>query len=136
MRFTEKKVRGIAQKIFREAILQSYDYKCAFCDFSFVFALEALHIIPWSNASKSERMDVRNGVLLCANHHKLFDSGWLTINDDYTINYCDPNEKKVPYSKYDSLLCTSFHKKKMHLPLEKRHWPNKRYLQKHRKTNA
>lgn len=134
--YSKIKVRGTAQTIFRKALLKAYDHKCAFCDFSFDFALEASHIVPWAFATKSERLDVRNGILLCASHHKLFDNGYLTINDDYSINYWDPEEKDGPYNKYDTLLSTAFHKRKLKLPLDKKHWPDKDHLKKHRIASA
>lgn len=126
------KVRGAAQPIFRNALLKAYDYKCAFCGFSFEVTLQASHIIPWSKSGKSERLDVRNGILLCASHHRLFDSRWITINDDYSICYADPEEKEGPYTAYDSLLTTALHKKKITLPADKKHWPKKEFLKRHR----
>lgn len=134
--YSKIKVRGIAQKIFRHALLIAYDHKCAICDFSFDYILEASHIIPWPEASKNERLDVRNGLLLCPNHHKLFDYGCFTINDDYSINYYDPKEQDGPYSKYDTILSSAFHQRKLHLPYSKAHWPNIDYLRKHRKING
>ncbi len=130
--YAKIKVRGAAQPIFRKALLQAYDYKCAFCGFSFEVGLQASHIIPWSIAKKEERLDIRNGILLCATHHKLFDEYWLTINDDFTLSFEDPEEKAGVYSEYDSLLTTALHGKKMTLPNNKRHRPKKSYIKRHR----
>ena len=130
--YAKIKVRGAAQPIFRKALLQAYDGKCAFCGFSFEVVLQASHIIPWSKAKKSERLDIRNGILLCATHHKLFDDHWLTVNDNYTIIFDDPDEKEGEYSEYDSLLTTALHNKKMTLPITKKHRPKKSYLAQHK----
>jgi len=129
--YAKIKVRGTAQPIFRKVLLQAYEQECAFCHFSLEVALQASHIIPWSEATRNERLDVRNGLLLCATHHKLFDNGWLTVNEDYTIKYCDPKENGGRYSEYDNLLATALHNKKLKLPKNKKHWPSKKYLKKH-----
>ena len=59
------KVRGPAQAVFRAALLTAYDGACSICGLSFKEALDAAHIIPWSNASPAERIAPRNGILLC-----------------------------------------------------------------------
>jgi len=130
--YAKIKVRGAAQPIFRKALIQAYDCQCAFCGFSFEIGLQASHIVPWSKSKKTERLDVRNGILLCATHHKLFDDRWLTINDDFTINYNDLNEKKGLYSEYDRLLTIALHGKRMTLPIDEKHKPKKIYLTRHR----
>lgn len=126
------KVRGTAQTIFRKTLLKAYDCRCAFCGFSLEIGLQASHIVPWSKATREERLDVRNGILLCATHHKLFDDRWLTVDDDFTINYDDPDEKKGVYSEYDSLLMTALHGKKMALPNDIKHRPKKIFVTRHR----
>ena len=131
--YAKIKIRGAAQPIFRKALLEAYDHQCAFCGFSFEVGLQASHIIPWSISKKTERLDVRNGILLCATHHKLFDDRCLTINDDFTINYNGPDdEEERIYSEYDRLLTTALHGKKMTLPIDKRHRPKKVYVTRHK----
>lgn len=121
------KVRGTAQTIFRKALLKAYDSKCAFCGLSFSFALQAAHIIPWSKATNSQRLDVRNGLLLCATHHCLYDTGILTVNADYSINFV-ANSKHRLVTQYDNLLSSAFHNKKIKLPKKNQHLPNPEYL--------
>jgi len=77
--YVEVQSRGILQDIFRRELLQAYAGRCAFCGLSLADALQAAHIIPWTHASNAERLDPRNGLLLCATHHCLFDSGVLTV---------------------------------------------------------
>jgi putative restriction endonuclease len=55
--FSRVKVRGVAQVLFRKALLRVYDYQCAFCGLTFEDALEASHIIPWAKASAQQRLD-------------------------------------------------------------------------------
>jgi len=130
------KVRGAAQPIFRKALLLAYENKCAFCDFTFPVALQASHIVAWSKASKNERLDIRNGILLCSTHHKLFDCGLFTINDDYLINYFDVEKEAGIYSHADEYLTLKIHNKKIRLPRNRKHWPRKDFLKRHRDAFA
>ncbi len=77
--------RGIAQDVFRRALLLAYKQRCAFCGLSLKQALQAAHIIPWREASISQRLDPANGLLLCGTHHLLFDANVLTVNTDRHI---------------------------------------------------
>ena len=129
--YTKVKTRGIAQFMFRDAVLRAYKEKCAFTNLSFVAGLQAAHIVPWSMSSKSEKLDIRNGILLNNFHHSLFDQGIITITDDYKIIYSDPEMDDGPYSEYDKLLTVNLHMKKMLLPKKKGHWPLKQYILRH-----
>lgn len=40
---------------------------------------------PWSVCEQLERLDPNNGLLLCPNHDKLFDGGYITFNSDMNI---------------------------------------------------
>jgi putative restriction endonuclease len=77
--------RGSAQRIFRLALLKAYQGRCAFCGLSLRAALEAAHIIPWSKASRAERVLPSNGLLLCSTHHALFDASVLSVSEDLRI---------------------------------------------------
>ena len=44
--------------------------------------LVASHIKPWVICNNEERVDSNNGLLLCANMDKLFDSGLITFEND------------------------------------------------------
>jgi putative restriction endonuclease len=70
---------------FREKVLSSYEYRCAVCGFNvrighFVVALEAAHI-KWHQAGGPDVN--QNGLSLCCLHHKLFDRGAFTIDEDH-----------------------------------------------------
>lgn len=77
--------RGMAQIMFRLALLDAYGGRCAFCGLSIVEALQAAHIIPWSNASPADRVALSNGLLLCSTHHALFDANIVTVDKDCKI---------------------------------------------------
>ena len=120
-------VRGVAQNIFRNALLEAYEYRCSICDLSFVESLDAAHIIPWHIATNSEKISPTNGVLLCANHHRLFDSEWIQISENWTIVH--KSDSDDDYGKYDKLYTSEFHGNKIHLPRDEKLWPSPELLQ-------
>jgi putative restriction endonuclease len=101
---------------------------------SFENVLEACHIIPYSEASNKQRLEIGNGLLLCSNHHKMFDAGQITINQDYTIDYFDMEESEGDYSEYDRLLTTKLNGVKIRLPKNDQHKPKLEYLLEHQKS--
>lgn len=79
---------SIRARGFRHAVLQAYDYSCAFCGMkihapnALLWEAEAAHIVPHSSMGKD---DIWNGLSLCRLHHWAFDVGWLSLLDDFTI---------------------------------------------------
>lgn len=59
--------------------LLSRSNKCELCGIKDIQLLIASHIKPWKNSSHTERMDSDNGLLLCPNHDKLFDSNLISF---------------------------------------------------------
>ena len=108
--------RGIAQRIFRRALLEAYGEKCALCGLSFVAALEAAHFVPWGDCAPGERLDVRNGILLCASHHRLFDCDVFSFQRDMTLSYYDPDALDGTYSEADRTFALALHGLKPTLP--------------------
>ena len=55
--------------------------------------LIASHIKPWKDSDENERLDIDNGLLLCPNHDKAFDRGYISFDDNgliiTTIQYND-----------------------------------------------
>jgi predicted restriction endonuclease len=47
--------------------------------------LRASHIVPWSDCSDEQRLDVHNGLLLSALWDAAFDKGLVSFNDDGTL---------------------------------------------------
>lgn len=129
--YKKVKARGVQQVIFREALLKAYSKTCAFTGITFYNSLEAAHIVPWAECGPSERLDVRNGILLNSLHHKLFDKGFLTVRTDYRIVFCDPKETDGPYSKYDSLVSTELHGMHMNIPNKINNRPLAEFLGRH-----
>ena len=77
------KVR-VNQGMFRDKLLKKYS-KCCLCGVSDTSLLTASHIKPWAESDSTEKLDTENGLLLCPNHDKLFDGGWISFKPDGTI---------------------------------------------------
>lgn len=76
-RTTRQVVTRPNQVRFKFDVLKRYGRQCAVCDVSIIEALEAAHI-RGKAANGSD--DPRNGILLCANHHRTLDSGLFAID--------------------------------------------------------
>ena len=125
--YSKVKVRGTAQTIFRLALLKAYNSKCAFCGLSFPPALQAAHIIPWAKSNHQQRLDVRNGLLLCASHHCLYDAGILNVDPEYKIKFNQRfNTRKL--SDCDKFLTLNLNDKRINLPTKAQHRPIPEYI--------
>ena len=116
--------RGVAQRVFRKALLLAYDERCAFCGLAFPDALEAAHIVPWGSCEPAQRLDVRNGVLLCASHHRLFDRNIMWLQDEFIIAYYDPEGKDGRYRKVDRAFAVALHGSGIRMPKDPTLRPN------------
>jgi putative restriction endonuclease len=72
----------LGQGIFRVAVMDAYSRACAVTQEHSLPALEASHIQPYAKDGPHE---VRNGVLLRADLHRLFDQGYVTITPQYRL---------------------------------------------------
>lgn len=110
----------VNQDVFRKKLLLRYD-GCCICGISAPEFLVASHIKPWSECNGAEKTDVNNGLLLCPNHDKLFDQGYISfdkdgkimisdlisesdrelmnISDGDEIRICESNEKYLEYHR-------------------------------------
>lgn len=69
----------LGQGIFRIAVMDAYHRACAVTGEHSLPALEAAHIRPYALHGEHR---VRNGLLLRADVHKLFDSGYVTVTPE------------------------------------------------------
>ena len=82
----EKTIRPrLGQGTFRYAIQNAYQ-KCAVTYEHSLPALEAAHIIPYSEGGVNE---LGNGILLRADVHKLYDRGYVSVTPDYQFKVSD-----------------------------------------------
>ena len=122
--YREVKQRGIAQQVFREVLMIAYGGACAICGLTLEATLTAAHIVHWRDCKGADRMNPSNGLLLCANHHAMFDAGWLRITDTYGIEFVATKRENGEYSAMDDALARSFHGKKLRLPEAPQLWPD------------
>jgi|CXWL01.1.fsa_nt_gi hypothetical protein len=73
----------IGQDVFREALLELWEGRCAVTGVALpATLLRASHAKPWAVANDQERLDPFNGLLLAVHLDALFDSGLMTIGED------------------------------------------------------
>lgn len=71
----------IGQDVFREALFEFWDGRCAVTGAKLPPSLlRASHVKPWKHANDTERLDPFNGLLLAVHLDALFDSGLLTFD--------------------------------------------------------
>ena len=116
----------VNQQFFRSTILASYENKCCITGLNIPELLIASHIKPWSK-DKKNRMNLSNGVCLNPLHDKAFDTGLITITEDYKVLLSKELLKIENSSAKDFLL--SFSNKKISLPY--RYLPAKKFLKYH-----
>jgi len=117
--------RGAEQQYFRKALLKAYSGKCCVCGLSVSELLEAAHIKPYLDCTLNERFSINNGLLLCSNHHKLFDNNNLKITKDYKIIVNKIDEKNEINRRFISF----YNGKLINLPLNFNHYPDKSLLE-------
>ena len=127
--YNKVKSRGIAQKLFRDIIMKAYNGRCAITGIQIKESLEACHIIPWAVATDSQKVNVRNGILLNSLHHKLFDSGMIEIDSNYRVRWLGKEEERS--SDFEKMLTMDLDGHELLLPNKSKHYPNKEYLKKH-----
>jgi putative restriction endonuclease len=72
----------LGQGAFRLTVTEAYDKRCALTGESTLPVLEAAHIVPYAGDGMH---DIRNGLLLRADFHKLFDAGLVSVAPNLTI---------------------------------------------------
>jgi len=126
---------------FRLAVIEEYDFKCAFCGMklstpdSLLWEVEAAHIVPHGSKGKD---DIWNGLALCHLHHWAFDVGWFTLQNDFSIQVSSKiNSLPSDFGKlgdYDFLKAFSNSSFKMILPKRKQFCPHKNAITWHREN--
>jgi putative restriction endonuclease len=76
----------LGQAAFRLAVTEAYGRACAATDEHSLPALEAAHIVPFTEDGPH---DVSNGLLLRSDLHRLFDRGYLSVDADNRLLVSD-----------------------------------------------
>jgi putative restriction endonuclease len=122
------KVR-IVQKFFRDAVLASYNIKCALCHLNLPELLNASHIIPW-RICVEKRADPTNGISLCVLHDRAFDKGLISFNESYEVILSKRIKASRPLSAILKIGLLDFEGVKISLP--SRFFPDKDAMSFHR----
>jgi predicted restriction endonuclease len=79
---TTKTRRG--QHFFRQTVLNAYNLRCCITGINVPRLLVASHIKPWGKFP-TERLNPRNGLCLSALHDAAFDSGLITLDENFKV---------------------------------------------------
>lgn len=74
--------RRIGQGTFRIVVTEAYGRQCAVTHERALPALDAAHIRPFHEV---QGHDVRNGILLRSDLHRLFDAGYITVTPEHRV---------------------------------------------------
>lgn len=119
----------IRNNVFKQKIPQIYDYTCSITGLRIQSSyrhslIDACHIVPFHLEHDDT---IGNGIALCPNLHRAFDSGLVTINTDYRIIV----SKKFLESNNSTHSIRQFDSKELILPKNKLYHPRKEVLQWH-----
>lgn len=89
----------VGQGAYRKRIIHRWEYKCAVTSFNKLEILIASHIVPWAEASDTERLDVNNGILLSPTYDALFDRHLISFDEKGKIILSD----QIEYTAYQKI---------------------------------
>ncbi len=116
--------RRIGQGTFRILVTDAYGRECAVSRERALPALEAAHIKPFKLV---ETHDVRNGILLRSDLHRLFDAGYVTVTPEHRVEV----SRKIREDFNDGATYLDFHGREISLPPSLGARPEPAYLQWH-----
>lgn len=76
--------RRLQQARFRNAILKAYRERCAVCGLRVRALLDAVSVV--ADQDPQPVISVRDGIALCATHHRAYDAQILRFDSDYKIH--------------------------------------------------
>ena len=81
--------RRVHQPVFRAALIDAYQHRCAISGLPEERLLDAAHIVPDRDADLGQPV-VANGLLLSKLHHAAFDQNLIGITPDYRLKISAP----------------------------------------------
>jgi putative restriction endonuclease len=132
LQVAEEELVYVRNWTFKKMVPQIYQNTCAITGMSVGSVqgkslIDACHIVPFSQ-DQDDR--VSNGIALCPNLHRAFDSGWVSIDQDYRVLV---SEQLVEDSRHEYSLYV-LKGKKILLPQQKHQWPSQENLERHRNS--
>ena len=79
----------VGQGAYRKRIIHRWEYKCAVTGFNKLEILISSYIVPWSDSTDNERLDVDNGLLLSPTYDALFDRHIISFENNGKIILSD-----------------------------------------------
>lgn len=127
--FSFNKKKRLRDPYFRERILRAYEYSCAICGFNVrlghnLVAIDAAHI-QWHQAGGPDIEG--NGIALCSLHHKLFDRGVFSINEDQKMVVAEAAHGSQGFDEW----LMRFHGNEIKRPIRPEYQPEARYISWH-----
>lgn len=114
------------QRGFRERVLDAYQDQCALCRLRHEELLDAAHIIP--DTDPGGEPVVENGIALCKLHHAAFDSFFIGIRPDYTVEV-----RRDILAERDGPMLThglqGLHDGRIVLPRSAKQWPSRERIE-------
>lgn len=115
----------LGQGSFQVIVTDAYQRRCAITGERTLPVLEAAHILPYSEKGPH---DLRNGLLLRSDFHKLFDKGLVTITPKLDIEV----SPKIREEWFNGKVYYRLHGQRLaSLPLDAAHHPSPAFLQWH-----
>jgi putative restriction endonuclease len=111
----------LGQGSFKIVVTDAYQRSCAITQERVLPVLEAAHIKPYADSGPH---DVRNGVLLRSDMHKLFDRGYLTITPKLNIEVSRRIKEEFDNGEY----YFTFHGQEINLPRRPIDQPSSEFL--------
>jgi putative restriction endonuclease len=114
----------LGQATFRIAVLDAYARACAVTEEHSLPALEAAHIRSYADDGPH---DVRNGLLLRADLHRLFDTGYITVTPELRLEV----GQRLRDDYHNGRSYYPMHGTRVNVPLALPQRPNREFLQWH-----
>ena len=114
----------LGQGSFRVLVTDIYQRRCSVTQERTLPALDAVHIKPFG---KSGPHKINNGILLRSDIHKIFDSGYVTISQDYHFEV----SKRIKEEFENGRDYYAMHGRSLYLPKEKKFQPTSDYISWH-----
>jgi len=117
----------LGQGYFRLAVTDAYNRRCAVTGERALPALEAAHIVPFADV---QTHDVRNGLLLRADIHRLFDQGYVGVSAEYRFLV----SKSIRAEFHNGRNYYEMHGRAISLPADAAALPDRQFLERHLAT--
>ena len=110
--------RRLYQARFRNEVLEAYRDRCAVCGLRIRALLDAAHVD--GDFDPKPAIDVREGIALCATHHRALTAGILTFDNAYVIHIDLP----AAAGPGEQAMLVAYEGKSLALPKDENLWPS------------